>query len=51
MAKYPDYVIRHIEENSGSLGDVPLVFYSISGPGLKLKVPYELTVDVNKKIK
>jgi hypothetical protein len=45
MAKYPDYVIRQIQENTGSLGNIPLVFFQIGGASIKTNVPYELTLD------
>ncbi len=45
MAKYPDYVIRQIEENTGSLGRIPLVFFQIGGASIKNNTPYTLTID------
>jgi hypothetical protein len=47
MAKYADYVIRQVEENTGSLGRVPFVFFQVAGASIKNNNPYELTI--NKK--
>jgi hypothetical protein len=47
MPKNPDYVIRQIEENTGSLGNIPFVFFQVAGASIKNQTPYELTI--NKK--
>ena len=49
MAKYSDYVIRQYEENTGSLGRIPFVFFQIGGASIKNNVPYNITIDTNDK--
>ena len=49
MAKYPDYVIRQINENVDAHGAFfPLVFNQVAGPSLKLAPPNYI-LDDNKE--
>ena len=48
MAKYSDYVIRQIQENTNEYGRFPLVFNQVAGPSLKLAPP-NYSLDTNKE--
>jgi hypothetical protein len=48
MARYSDFVVRQIQENTGSLGRIPFLYFQPTCASLKNNEPYTLTIETNK---